>query len=353
MLTELGYDMEENIVTYDLCNNQASSQEFYRKLDRLTVVLTDQLMDSLSDELYNYQLFIRNTRQEIQRDPIEYGIELILFGILHRWFERMRNESYHHRTYKFQDIRLVDLSETLMYLEQSGEFQEEVLRFHQWMSYFATLKADSLTNLWNKVSNIIELLDHLGNRELNSYLPHVDEFVDHYKTSGSERKDLALLLRDKSCYYINMFGATMLNQLYRKDFIVAKRYYVFLPGCMSSCGVQCKAKHVPDGYECSHCGKNCMVSRITEKCRDMGVKVRILFHESEMNQRTVQREDMIGVVGIACILNLLSGGFKARRLGYIPQCVFLDYCGCRQHWSEKGIVTAINEEQLYRILNVN
>lgn len=345
--------MGENIVTYNLCNEEASSQDFYKKIESLTVLFTDQLLDSLSQELNNYQLYISNTAHEVDRDTIEYGIELVLFGVVHGWFEGVINKSFHSKAYTFQDIRIERLNETLMYLEQSGEFHEEVLRFNQWLSYFATLKDGDLTNLWNKVSNMIKLLDHLGNTELNSYLPHVDEFINYYKTSGRERNDLALLLRDKSCYYINIIGATMLNKVYRKDFIAAKKYYVFLPGCMSSCGVYCKAKQVSDGYECSHCARNCMVSRITRKCKDTGVKVRILFHESEMNQRKVQREDKIGVVGIACILNLLSGGFKARRLGYIPQCVFLDYCGCKQHWSEEGIVTAINEEQLYRVLNVN
>lgn len=58
-----------------------------------------------------------------------------------------------------------------------------------------------------------------------------------------------------------------------------------------------------------------------------------------------------GVIGVACITNLISGGFKALRLGYIPQCILLDYCGCSNHWYNKHIMTDINwnriDNQLY------
>ena len=42
------------------------------------------------------------------------------------------------------------------------------------------------------------------------------------------------------------------------------------------------------------------------------------------------------------ILNLLSGGWKAIRMGFTPQCVVLEYCGCAHHWCEKDVPTEIN-----------
>ena len=66
----------------------------------------------------------------------------------------------------------------------------------------------------------------------------------------------------------------------------------------------------------------------------------------------INKNKNIGIIGIACIPNLISGGFKALRLGFIPQCVVLDYCGCSNHWLYKKHMTKINENRLlYIILN--
>ena len=59
-----------------------------------------------------------------------------------------------------------------------------------------------------------------------------------------------------------------------------------------------------------------------------------------------------GMVGIACILNLMSGGWKAIRIGYIPQCVILDYCGCG-HWRENRKMTNININKLIVKKDIN
>lgn len=58
----------------------------------------------------------------------------------------------------------------------------------------------------------------------------------------------------------------------------------------------------------------------------------------------------MGIIGVACILNLLSGGWKAKKLGYLPQCVLLYYCGCNGHWDGEGIVTGLNENKLQATL---
>lgn len=34
-------------------------------------------------------------------------------------------------------------------------------------------------------------------------------------------------------------------------------------------------------------------------------------------------EGKVGIVGIACVLNLISGGYKSREMGYLLQCVLL------------------------------
>ena len=81
-------------------------------------------------------------------------------------------------------------------------------------------------------------------------------------------------------------------------------------------------------------------------------KVSIIEHETTLSSLDINKNKNIGIIGIACIPNLISGGFKALRLGFIPQCVVLDYRGCSNHWLYKKHMTKINENRLlYIILN--
>ena len=48
----------------------------------------------------------------------------------------------------------------------------------------------------------------------------------------------------------------------------------------------------------------------------------IFGYESNITMKRKFEYWDIGIVVIACVLNLISGGFKARGLGFIPQCVF-------------------------------
>ncbi len=53
-----------------------------------------------------------------------------------------------------------------------------------------------------------------------------------------------------------------------------------------------------------------------------------------------------GIVGIACVLNLISGGWRLNDIVIPAQCVLLDYCGCKNHWNKEGVPTEINFNRL-------
>ena len=80
------------------------------------------------------------------------------------------------------------------------------------------------------------------------------------------------------------------------------------------------------------------------------IEVCIIPHETTINTLEVNDRSKVGIIGVACIPNLMSGGWKALRLGFIPQCVLLDYSGCENHWLDKGIMTSINLNRLKKVL---
>jgi uncharacterized protein len=58
----------------------------------------------------------------------------------------------------------------------------------------------------------------------------------------------------------------------------------------------------------------------------------------------------VGVAAVACMLNILPGGYEMRARRIASQCVPLDYPGCEKHWTNAGVPTNANEERLVQIV---
>ncbi len=72
---------------------------------------------------------------------------------------------------------------------------------------------------------------------------------------------------------------------------------------------------------------------------------------SRKASKNILGED-IAIIGVACPLHLISGGWKSSGMGIPAQCVLLDYCGCKKHWDRDGIVTEINFKKLEQIMQI-
>lgn len=266
----------------------------------------------------------------------ECALYFLLFGALYEWHFSERG------------VRYSGILDMLEWMEETGEFEEESICLKAWLRTMTEFSADEWRAFWDKIYRHLDWIAAEGKRQLFCYISTLDEYLKQNMNRHFE--DDALVLRPSIFYYLNMIGAQYLNRLYRNDFLECKDYYIFLPGCMAEQRQYCRAVKCFDGSQCQACDENCQIQRITKECQPL--KTRILYHGSEMNRKKADPNLRIGVVGVACVLNLISGGMKARRLGYIPQCVILDYCGCKKHWDKngEGLVTSINDEELRLVL---
>lgn len=154
-------------------------------------------------------------------------------------------------------------------------------------------------------------------------------------------------------YHLNMVGAELMNRAYRERFLRTKKKKVLLPICMRLKGeASCQAVRTDEGWVCQGCAKNCQVNRISAMGRETGFTALLIPHASIAFDRR-NAADMpgeTGIIGVACLLNLISGGYRAKELGFEPQCVLLNYAGCVKHWHPEGIATSIDLNQLQQIL---
>lgn len=331
---------ERKILTYEL-REKNSVGAYYE----VTKSLADKLqkeMEKLDRHIVSFQYYISEQNVEPVREKEEYEIELLYLAVIHRWIQSVSGKT----GYRLSEITFDELQESFVWMEKSGEFKEEVYRSPHWLGYFQGNDDEKWTDLWEKIDCITEMVDKFGKQYLEKYLPKVDDFLDTRAHVWKEREDAGLILRDKSCYYINMIGAQILNKCYDEDFRKCEKKYIFLPGCVAERQGQCQAIEKKDGYVCQFCSSGCQVNLLSKKYSD----VRIIYHGSQIEQKKVEQNGNIGVVGVACVLNLLAGGLKARRLGYVPKCVILNECGCDIHWDEQGVVTSLDEEELEYVL---
>ncbi len=95
------------------------------------------------------------------------------------------------------------------------------------------------------------------------------------------------------------------------------------------------------------------MNQLTKMGRKFGFSVHLVPHESSVLSDKDGKKlfgDEVAILGIACVSNLISGGWKVKASDIAPQCVLLDHCGCRKHWHEQGIATDINMGQLRNVL---
>jgi hypothetical protein len=150
-----------------------------------------------------------------------------------------------------------------------------------------------------------------------------------------------------------MVAAEVMNRGLRAAFNQTRKRAVLVPACMrGTCANRCKAKVDGVDMTCTACDPACTVNRITREMRSQGAAVYLVPHSAGFSRwlERWQREPETGVTAVACMLNILPGGYEMRARQIASQCVPLDYPGCQKHWRRQGIPTGVNEDRLVRVV---
>ena len=54
----------------------------------------------------------------------------------------------------------------------------------------------------------------------------------------------------------------------------------------------------------------------------------------------------LGIIGVTCVLNLISGGYQSAGMGIPPQCVLLNHVSCSKHWLSEDCPSTIDVQEL-------
>lgn len=377
-----------NYLTYSLKLDNKDSDGYYKIVSQISKDFTVKGLVDTEDLVEDFMCFIENNEMEKIRTKEEYFIELVLIGLVIKEYinnarsfkvitrgiffvlNKLRIKSVGENKNKIDKVRgkfmskilikkkyinknisLEDIKLIIIWLQATGDFNEEVIRLNNWIKFLQNKNNEYIDRVIVKCKKTIEYLNELGKKELHIYTKNVESYLKTYSIEHESKEDYIYCGKSEIQYYFNMVSAEIMNDVYREKFINCKEKLVFLPACMRQSSTSCKGIIENKGYKCTKCSKNCNVSKLTALERDYKFNVYTIPHESLLFNEYSEESNQIGVIGIACVLNLISGGWKALRLGFNPQCIVLDYCGCSNHWMKKPVMTNINYNRLKELTN--
>lgn len=387
---------------YCLRDGTGDSDRFYRDSSRLADEVLAYAKTSVMPIAEEYRRYVAMMGLEEPRKPEEYAFELLTLGVLWRTYglralrqgplrgrllarlaearasagrwkpaadrlrgalaalwlapEREAAAAPPRRQPHMCKLTLAHMDRLLLWLAAAGEFRQEALRLRGWRSFWARRPAGEAQRQLGACAAMAAWFESAAATALGGCTAAVDSFRSKRKPGQRFREDAVLRDRRRVEYHLNLVGAEIMNRAFREDFHAASRKAVLLPACMrAQPDALCRGAKGLGSFRCVRCRPDCRVNHISRLGDRCGFEVIVVPHESDaFGSDTIHRlvEGRYGIVGVACPLNLMAGGWRAKAFGIPAQCVVLDYSGCRNHWNETGVSTDLNLHQLLTILGI-
>lgn len=381
----------KRIITYSLKNSSENSDVYYKDVSKFTDEVMENAEELCKEIIEDFKKYIKENKIEKMRTTEEYILEFLIIGVLWQLYSDdalnlydfpqkilaelndlrqkrgdiktkidvirgvlstiflMPNDNYNSNA----TLNYENFDKLINWMVASGEFNEEAKRFSNWGKYIYHIGAEKTKEFFSAAVTLGLYFNARSEAVLGKYTSMVNEFLKSEYPKHKWKEDLILCGRQKVEYHLNTVGAEILNRVFREDFLKAPKKKLILPACMRYKNPnECKAKLTKEGYVCRHCEGLCRVNELAKLGEKDGFDVMVVPHASSAFKYSNIEYGEVGIVGVACVLNLLEGGYQARRLNMIPQCVILDYCGCKNHWDDKGIVTDINLHELKKVFDI-
>ncbi|MBI5474289.1 MAG: DUF116 domain-containing protein [Ignavibacteriae bacterium] len=378
-------------ITYKLDAEAPASTTYYPQAEAFTDEVLERAEETITPLARSYRRYLIEYELEDPRTVEEYAFELLNLGVLWRrygstalavemapfrllaFLSEWRKKHQHikpaidivrgvlmaffltpiePRRTEATPCCLADLEYLVRWLEATGDFREDAIRFVRWLVFFSTLEPADFRTQMNVVVQFADWFESAGAGRMGAFTPNVDSFVRENAARYRWREDRFACLRSRVEYHLNMVGAEIMNRAFLNEYARSEKKTVLLPGCMRlRSAEECEGTTTPKGIRCAGCEARCRVNQIRMLGDRQGFDVMIIPHSSDLSLwSTKPGEPAQGVVASACLSVLVQGGWELKRYGVPAQCVLLNECGCSKHWHSEGFPTQIDVRELKRLV---
>jgi hypothetical protein len=336
-----------------------------------------------------YTAHLRVTAQEPERSRGEYAVDLLMLGLflqlyadaarrtsapaifaarvllglrrrskwlkpaadlLRAWLFHRASAASRPAAHPVPNLRR--LPRLIAFLAATGEFDQESARLGAIYGFLRALPEPTAALALTTASALFDWFHRESAAALGSYTRGVNRFLRTDFAARPLREDRLFCGRPPVEYHLGMVAAGIMNHGLHADFALTRRRAVLLPTCMRGArAATCRAVTRGVDITCAACDPACAIHRITRRLARENVPVYIVPHAGSFSrwlQRWQQGHD-VGVIAVACLANILAGGYEMRARRIPSQCVVLDFPGCQKHWRTKPIPTTVNESRLIQI----
>lgn len=239
------------------------------------------------------------------------------------------------------------------WLEATGEFADEVHRFTLWQQFFTNTHESQFCTVMDMAITQFDLFKKSAEEKLGPYTKNVPSFTKNLPSDEKWREDALFRQKSSVVYHINMVASEILNYSFHEEFLKTPHKVVLAPACMSTNhGRSCKKREEGGYIVCNNCTESCNLNRLSQLGKEHNFTLAIVPHSSTFTKWLKRWENSteVGLIALACPLNIVVGGYQMRDLNIPSQCVLLDYSGCAKHWGPDEQSTAVNEKRLLKVL---
>lgn len=169
--------------------------------------------------------------------------------------------------------------------------------------------------------------------QLNRFTSHLQSHL--HSLRGLDRWNRTLTMTEEQ-YHLAMVEIELVNRIYSDRFRLCGTKYAFLPHCLRDLIADCRSAQRDIDYVCKGCSTNCNVNRASKTLRLHGVKPYIWMTADlrAIFRRVKKKGNSLGVLGIACIPELLRGMRMCLKHNIPVVGIPLDANRCARWWGD-------------------
>jgi len=154
----------------------------------------------------------------------------------------------------------------------------------------------------NRTEEILKMIDPV----LKIYTEKVEH---HLQTISFSKIWDRTLSASREQYHLYMIEIELTNRFFINDFVNSDRKIALMPYCLQDFSTECKSARNGFDYQCRHCSGICFQNHASRILKEHNIEPYI-WMEGDMKQLaryTLRENRTFGVLGIACVPELVSG----------------------------------------------
>lgn len=183
------------------------------------------------------------------------------------------------------------------------------------------------------------------------FSPYTKNTISHLRGLSIRERFDRTLSTSEAQYHFSMLEIELVNRVNLEAFRKSDVRLAFLPHCLHDLNADCRSTRRGEDYVCKGCSAECNINAVSKLLRRHGVVPYIWLGANlgSLFRKLRKQGKTVGVLGIACIPELVHGMRTCAKAGVPATGVPLDANRCARWWGEFR-PNGVNIKELERIL---